>query len=129
VLPLRGWVRAGQGGERLECAASAVVNPFWRRLFGLGPSYDRILQTLSRDIPTSTLKVSRNLSAPSALLAADERQVIRCYKIGVLYARPGQQTEAEIFANTHGACLSSFQVASTYASDVRRAFASRFDGN
>lgn len=80
-----------------------MANPFWRRLFGLGPSYDRILQTLSRSIPTSALKLSRNLSAPSALLAADERQVIRCYKIGVLYARPGQQTEAEIFANTHGA--------------------------
>ena len=99
-----GFGPVAQGSARLACLASSVPVPLWRRALRLGPATATVLTALSPTIPVASLKQSRNPSVPKVLLAAEERQVIRSYKIGVLYAKPGQRTEAELLSNQHGAC-------------------------
>ena len=91
-----------QGSKRLACLASAVPVPLWRRILRMGPATAAILSTLSPAIPVQSLRLCTDASIPTAMLAAEERQVIRSYKIGVLYAKAGQRTEAELFGNRHG---------------------------
>jgi hypothetical protein len=54
------------------------------------------------DLAHDALRPCPSAGVAAALLAADERQVIRCYKFGVLYARAGQGTEFDMYANRHG---------------------------
>lgn len=68
---------------------------------GLGPTHSAILQTLSESIPVANLKLCKNSNVPSELLAMEERQVIRSYKFGLLYAKDGQTTEQEMFNNKY----------------------------
>lgn len=91
--------RTDKGSERLSCPDSSVPNAWWRALFGFGPTTKSILQTLSSEIPIAHLKLCKNPNLPSELLAMEERQVIRSYKFGLLYAKEGQTTESEMFAN------------------------------
>ena len=37
----------------------------------------------------------------AALAAVDQHSIVRCYKVGVLYARRGQTTEEEMLNNDH----------------------------
>ena len=86
---------------------------------GLGPSYTKILQSLSRNIPTADLMVIKDPNVPNELLSMEERQVIRSYKFGVTYCKAGQSTEAEMFANTHGIYHQIHQFIDTYRSFCR----------
>lgn len=101
--------RTDKGSERLSCPVGDVPTSLVRRLLGMGPSVSAILQTLSPDIPVGHLKACKNPNLPSELLAMEERQVIRSYKFGLLYARPGQHTETELFNNRHDDTSAEFR--------------------
>jgi len=48
------------------------------------------------------LKQCKNPNIPNELLAMEERQVIKSYKIGVAYLKNNQCTESEMFSNQFG---------------------------
>lgn len=93
--------RTDKGSERLSCTVADVPTPWWRSMLGMGPTMKAVLQTLSSDIPVTGLRPCKNPNLPSELLAMEERQVIRSYKFGLLYARAGQTTEQEMFNNKY----------------------------
>lgn len=91
--------RSEKGNQRLSCKLSEVPRPWWRKIFGLGPSVPAILSSLSSEIPVPSLKLCKNPNLPKELLTMEDRQVIRSYKFGLLYAKPGQTSEQELFNN------------------------------
>jgi len=91
--------RTEKGNQRLSIPSNTVPYPWWRRLFGLGSAMPAILQTLSSDIPAPFIKLCKNPNLPNELLTMEDRQVIRSYKFGLLYAKPGQSAEQELFNN------------------------------
>ena len=68
----------------------------------MGPSLPNVLTSLSPDLPVAELKLCRNPNLPNDLLSMEDRQVIRSYKFGLLYAKDGQTTEQDIFRNKLG---------------------------
>ncbi|KAJ3339155.1 hypothetical protein HDU93_008541 [Gonapodya sp. JEL0774] len=92
-------VRTKTGSERLTVPNKLVPVPFVRKLFGLGPPLEHVMQAASRNIPVSEMRLSRELSLPNELLSMEERQVIRSYKFGVAYLSAGQTSEEEMFRN------------------------------
>ncbi|KAI8805730.1 hypothetical protein BJ742DRAFT_818994 [Cladochytrium replicatum] len=92
-------IRTIQGSERISFSVSAVNIPWWRRALGLGPPWSQVLQSMGRSIPVSNLKLCKDSALANDLLSMEERQVIRSYKFGVAYLRPGQSSEEEMFLN------------------------------
>ncbi|KCV68045.1 hypothetical protein H696_05511 [Fonticula alba] len=93
-------VRTGRGSQQTTRGVAQIPVPFFRRLFGLGPSTDALLRGLvSTPLPAGALRLNRHPQLPRALISMEERQVIHNYKFGLLYARAGQDTEAELLAN------------------------------
>jgi len=91
--------RTEKGNQRLSTNFSNVYYPWWRRLFGLGPSISSVMTVLSPEIPFSYLKLCKDPNLPNELLTMEDRQVIRSYKFGLLYAKAGQSKEVELFNN------------------------------
>lgn len=92
-------VRSTNGAERLMVQASDVATPVWRRLLTLGPSPADVVQAVAPSISTQYLSLVKDPNCPKELLAMEERQVIRSYKFGFLYAAAGQTLEEQLFAN------------------------------
>ncbi|KXS10536.1 hypothetical protein M427DRAFT_103485 [Gonapodya prolifera JEL478] len=92
-------VRTKTGSERLTVPTKSVPVPFLRKIFGLGPPLESVMQAASSNIPVSAVTLSRELALPNELLAMEERQVIRSYKFGVAYLTTGQTTEQEMLRN------------------------------
>lgn len=88
------------GCERISVDASRVCEPFWRKMLGWGPPLKSILQATNYKVPERCLKRCRNKRFTKSLLEMEERQVIKSYKFGVLYAAPGQSTEWEMLRNS-----------------------------
>ena len=84
--------------------ASGVSTNILRKIFGFGPSPRDIVLSVSPDMPADFLRLAKDPNLPNELLAMEERQVIRSYKFGVLYAGPNQVNEEEIFNNPWGMC-------------------------
>ncbi|KAJ1552517.1 hypothetical protein HK405_011033 [Cladochytrium tenue] len=93
-------VRTSNGSERQTVSKSAVAVPWWRRVIGGGVGLPQLLSAVSPSLPARSLRLSRDLSVPSELLAMEERQVIRSYKFGLAYIGGQQSSEADLFANT-----------------------------
>lgn len=93
------------GCERLSFDTSQVFIPLWRRLFGLGPPLRSIIDVTNYKISERALKRCRNRRFTKSLLEMEERQVIKSYKFGVLYAAPGQTTEWEMLRNRTYRCF------------------------
>lgn len=49
--------------------------PFYRRLFGLGPSVVDIISAASNDLPVANLVQVKDVNLPNILLQIEERQV------------------------------------------------------
>lgn len=98
----KGMVRTGSGNEKFTVEASEVPISWWRTLFDMGPTVENILSTMSYTIPYDSLESVKHIDLPTDLLATEERQIIRSYKLGVLYAGPGQTTEIQALSNLHG---------------------------
>lgn len=94
-------VRSLTGSERLSVSGSAVPLEWWRRVFGMSPSTQALMNAISKNIPYHNLRLCKAPSLPNELLAMEERQVIRSYKFGVIYIGPGQTTEEEMMRNRH----------------------------
>jgi RAP1 GTPase activating protein 1 len=101
----RALVRTTQGSERLSISAKAIPTPWYRKLFGLGPTRDAILGVMSRNIPYPCLTLCKDPNLPNELIAMEERQVIRSYKFGVGYLKEGQKTERDMLSNRSGTFL------------------------
>jgi RAP1 GTPase activating protein 1 len=81
---------------------ASLPNSWFRRLLGIRPSPLTALQAIADKVPVDHLTLSRSSKLPYELLAMDERQVIRSYKFGICYLKPGQTTEAEMLTNDWG---------------------------
>lgn len=93
-------LRSTQGSERFQVTTKSISWPWYRKFLGLGPPPENIFQSISYNIPTSSLKfIKDTINLPGELLQMEERQVIRSYKFGLGYLRAGQTTEGEMFAN------------------------------
>jgi len=80
--------------------ASNVPSNFIRKLIGLGPANTDVILAVAPDMPADSLRLVKDANLPNELLAMEERQVIRSYKFGLLYAGPDQSLEEEFFRNT-----------------------------
>lgn len=88
------------GCERFSVDVSEIPIAFWRRVLSMGPNIKSILDVVNYRIPEKCLKRCRNRRFSKALLEMEERQVIKSYKFGVLYAAAGQTTEWEMLRNS-----------------------------
>jgi len=91
--------RTKQGCERLGIGTDHVRIQWYRKVLGLGPTLNNVIKAVSANIPIDMLKLCKNPNIPNELLAMEERQVIKSYKIGVAYLRGNQCTESEMFSN------------------------------
>ena len=81
---------------------NGVPTGILRRIFGLGPSPKDVLLAVSPDMPADYLRQCKDPNLANELLAMEERQVIRSYKFGLLYAANGQVNEEQLFSNNFG---------------------------
>ena len=95
-------VRTNLGCDRLSIPTSKVKNNFFRKIFGLAPTLQNIVDAMGYILPVNQVKLCKDVNLPNELLSMEERQVIRSYKFGVIYCAPGQTTEAQALMNTHG---------------------------
>jgi len=90
-------IRTSQGNVRTSTQKANVKASWWRKLVGLGPSAHDILRTIAPNLPPLKQIVAPGL--PNAILALEEKQTIRGFKFGILYAAEGQTKEDEMFSN------------------------------
>jgi RAP1 GTPase activating protein 1 len=97
-------VRSTTGSERLVVQTSSIPTMFLRKLLGLGPSLKEVLiASASPNVLPSLdyIKLCKDPSVPSDLLAMEERQVIRSYKFGLCNLAPGECTEDAFFKHSY----------------------------
>jgi RAP1 GTPase activating protein 1 len=82
--------------------ANGVPTNILRKIFGMGPSPKDIVLAVAPDMPADFLRLAKDPNLANELLAMEERQVIRSYKFGLLYAGPGQGNEDQIYGNGFG---------------------------
>jgi len=111
-------VRSSQCTQRFYLRPDMVTNPWYRRIFGLRPSLCAIMDAISVDIPIGSLAPCKNPALPQALVAVEERQVIRSYKFGVGYLAPGQSNAFEMFSNTEDKLSDGFLEFLSFLGDV-----------
>jgi len=90
-------IRTSQGNVRTSTSKAQVKPTWWRKLVGAGPSANDILRSVAPDLPPLKQVVAPGL--PNAILALEEKQTIRGFKFGILYAAEGQTKEDEMFSN------------------------------
>jgi RAP1 GTPase activating protein 1 len=111
-------VRSSQCTQRFYLRQDMVSNPWYRRLLGLRPSLSSIMDAISVDIPVGSLILCKNPALPQALVAVEERQIIRSYKFGVGYLAPGQSTAFEMFSNKEEELSDGFMEFLSFLGDV-----------
>jgi len=92
-----GLLRTIEENRRVELPPGSVRAPFFRNLFGLGPSVSNYIKAVSPTLP-GFKKVTKP-ELPGELLEFEEKQTIKGFKFGVMYCAPNQVREDEIFAN------------------------------
>eukprot|EP01111_Echinosteliopsis_oligospora_P001485 TRINITY_DN12239_c0_g1_i1.p1 TRINITY_DN12239_c0_g1~~TRINITY_DN12239_c0_g1_i1.p1 ORF type:complete len:423 (-),score=78.42 TRINITY_DN12239_c0_g1_i1:184-1311(-) len=92
-------VRTMAGNTRINVPLNAVKPSWWRKLFRTGPSGADIVKSIAPNLPP--LKQIEDDRLPAAILNLEEKQTIRGFKFGVLYAAENQTKEDEMFANQH----------------------------
>jgi len=93
-------IRTSKGSQRYFLKTQNIPLPWYRRLFGLAPSQLSMLECLSEEIPTDQLKFINSPDVPSALIAMEERLIVKSYKFGVLFVGPNDYTESQVLAHT-----------------------------
>lgn len=91
-------MRTADKNTKINFNATNLKVPFFRRLFGLGPSSSSYIKAVSNTLPR-TLKLVNDPQVPQGLLDFEEKQAIKGFKFGVLYCGPGQVKEDEMFTN------------------------------
>eukprot|EP01133_Synstelium_polycarpum_P005712 gene5712-6604_t len=91
-------IRTSTGNNRLKVASENVRASWWRRIFRAGPSPYDILRSIAPQHYIGT-KLILDPGLPQALMNLEEKQTIKGFKFGILYAQEGQTKEDEMFAN------------------------------
>lgn len=91
-------IRTPATNTRITVPSSNVKPSWWRKLFRAGPSSTDILRGISADLPSS-LKLVSDPNLPQAIISLEEKQTIKGFKFGILYASEGQTKEDEMFSN------------------------------
>ncbi|EGG16091.1 RapGAP/RanGAP domain-containing protein [Cavenderia fasciculata] len=94
-----GLVRTSTGNQRVKVSSDTVKPTWWRRIFRVGPSPYDILRSISPQHTQSNLKLISDQRLPQALMNLEEKQTIKGFKFGILYAQEAQTKEDEMFAN------------------------------
>lgn len=92
-------VRTREGNSRMSVPVSQVKIPFFRKLFGSGPPASVLLRSIDAKIPYRRVRTVKDPRLPGILLNLEEKQTIKGFKFGILYAKEGQTKEDEMFAN------------------------------
>jgi RAP1 GTPase activating protein 1 len=90
-------IRTPGGNVRLNTPKGNIKPSWWRKLVGAGPSAQDVLRSIGPNLPPLKQIVSPGL--PNAILSLEEKQTIRGFKFGILYAAEGQTKEDEMFSN------------------------------
>ncbi|KAF2068661.1 hypothetical protein CYY_010012 [Polysphondylium violaceum] len=90
-------VRSQTGNQRITIPIENVKASWWRRLFRTGPSPYDILKALGNQY--NGLKLITDPRLPQAFMNLEEKQTIKGFKFGILYAQEGQNKEDEMFSN------------------------------
>lgn len=90
-------IRLPNGNERRITPGSAVKPSWWRKIVRAGPSPQDILHGVAPELPP--LKFVTDTRLPQTLLTLEEKQNIKGFKFGILYAQEGQTKEDEMFSN------------------------------
>ncbi|ELR16049.1 RapGAP/RanGAP domain containing protein [Acanthamoeba castellanii str. Neff] len=94
----RALVRTPQGNRRMTVKDDDVKPAWWRKLFRMGPSLNEVVKTLDPALPANLRHIKAD-DLPAKILTIEEKQMIRGFKFGILYAKEGQTKEDEMFAN------------------------------
>ncbi|KAL6078755.1 putative Rap/Ran GTPase-activating protein [Balamuthia mandrillaris] len=94
-----GMSRTCRGTQRIRVPSSKVKVAWWRKLFHLGPSTADVVRAVDSTLPASRMKLCSNPNVTDRLLEIEEKQSIKGFKFGILYAQEGQTKEEEMFAN------------------------------
>jgi len=99
-------IRLKTGYHRVSTSVEAVKCSAIRKLLGMGPSAFDILRAIMLAsglvLNISRLREVQDPRLPQALLGVEEKQVVKGFKFGVLYAQEGQTNEDEFFSNVDG---------------------------
>lgn len=90
-------IRTANGNQRLATPKANIKPSWWRKLVGAGPSAQDVLRGVAPNLPP--LKQIVDPALHNAILSLEEKQTIRGFKFGVLYAAEGQTKEDEMFSN------------------------------
>ncbi|KAM9978796.1 hypothetical protein ACTFIY_012557 [Dictyostelium cf. discoideum] len=90
-------VRTQAGNERVKIPVDNIKASWWRRIFRTGPSPYDILKALGNNY--GGLKLITDPRISQALMNLEEKQTIKGFKFGILYAQEGQNKEDEMFSN------------------------------
>lgn len=90
-------IRTAHGNQRITTPKSAVKPSWWRKLVGAGPSGQDVVRAVAPALPP--LKQIVDPTLPNAILLLEEKQTIKGFKFGILYAAEGQTKEDEMFSN------------------------------
>jgi len=93
-------VRRKEGNKRVSVTDDQVPVSWFRKMFALGPSRKAVLRAIDPNLPLAKLTAVTDARVPDTLLQYHQKQTIKGFKFGVLYAAPGQTKEDEMFANT-----------------------------
>jgi len=91
-------IRLPTGNERRTTPGSNIKPSWWRKLIRAGPSPLDILHGVAPELPPN-LKYVNDVRLPQTLLTLEEKQNIKGFKFGILYAAEGQTKEDEMFSN------------------------------
>ncbi|EGC36130.1 hypothetical protein DICPUDRAFT_54771 [Dictyostelium purpureum] len=89
-------VRTQAGNQRVKIPIENIKASWWRRIFRTGPSPYDILKSIGN---YNGLKLITDNGVSQAFMNLEEKQTIKGFKFGILYAQEGQNKEDEMFSN------------------------------
>jgi len=110
-----GMIRSKEGTFRVSQPRDAVQVAWWRRLLGLGPARNEMIGALDPSLPAGEFRQVTNEKLCDALLAYHQKQIIKGFKFGILYAASDQTKEDEMFSNVTSS--EEFEEFLTYVGD------------
>eukprot|EP01094_Clydonella_sp_ATCC50884_P002417 TRINITY_DN1184_c0_g1_i1.p2 TRINITY_DN1184_c0_g1~~TRINITY_DN1184_c0_g1_i1.p2 ORF type:complete len:307 (+),score=95.66 TRINITY_DN1184_c0_g1_i1:883-1803(+) len=96
---MHAMIRTKEGTFKKREAREVVDVAWWRRLLGLPPGKNDIISALNENLPVGDMRQVTDAGLQDQLLSYHEKQNIKGFKFGVMYAAPEQTKEDEMFSN------------------------------
>lgn len=96
---IHAMIRTKEGTLKKRETRDVVDVAWWRRLLGLAPGKNDIIAALNENLPAGEMRQSADPGLADKLLSYHEKQNIKGFKFGVMYAAPEQTKEDEMFSN------------------------------